>query len=289
MYMPHGFVGFREAIDMVASHELDFFPTVERLIRALASEVLGAFGVVVGAVDRTEEPKEMGEILALRPGIWRLPRTQDAAQAGGLNLQVHQDGLVLIAIFQETALLEWHKEAQGAPSPEITRMSIVTEPTPKLPCGKYRLEPGYVPFHEIPKVASAWAKSGLIDSDLLHIFDPPTSDSITEALAAGSLSALGVNEQTGAIVPLPASIWRAGPEYTPQSIWALRGDNELVCCEGGPCVPLVTEADLARAFNATSIPPDPPELPESWKPASAIGSTLRANNSETSTPREFRP
>ena len=131
----------------------------------------------------------------------------------------------------------------------------------------------YVAFDQIRIFARAWAKAGTIDRDLLPLLDPPDADSLTEALATGLLPAFGICKRTGEIVPLPPSTWRMEVGGFLQSLWAIRGDDIVAGLDGDPCLPVVTRADLARALQATSIPPDPPELPSGWQPAAPIPAT----------------
>ena len=122
-------------------------------------------------------------------------------------------------------------------------------------------------------VARGWAQSGTIDRDLLPLLDPPDADSMTEALASGLLPTFGISKRTGEIIPLPPSTWRMEVGGFSQSLWAIRGDDVRSGHDSDPCLPVVTRADLARALQATSIPPDPSELPVGWKPATPIRPT----------------
>ena len=133
--------------------------------------------------------------------------------------------------------------------------------------------PGILAFDQIPIFARAWAKAGTIDRDLLPLLDPPDVDSLTEALATGLLRAFGISKRTGEIVHLPPSTWRMEVGGFLQSLWAIRGDDIVAGVDGDPCLPVVTRADLARALQASSIPPDPPELPSGWQPAAPIPAT----------------
>ena len=96
---------------------------------------------------------------------------------------------------------------------------------------------------------------------------------LTQALATGLLPTFGICKRTGEIIQLPPSTWRMEVGGFLQPLWAIRGDNIVSGADGETCLPVLTRADLARALQAKSIPPDPPELPAGWKPATPIHPT----------------
>jgi hypothetical protein len=271
MFLSKGYQTFPVAVIVYCGDNEDYDIFVERLGSALASEELVADGIVVGAAESDDDPPEMGRIIPIRPQIWRTSRARNAVAGSKPTERLYQDGLVLFPIIQESMLDAWHKtgsEGQRAMSAsELGR----TRSVPGLSYGVHALPAGYVAFDQISNIARIWAKRGNIDPDLMLLLDPLDTDAMTEALAAGSLRAFGINKRTGAIVPLPPSIWRMEVSGAPQSIWAIGGHDVLASPDGDPCLPVITRADLARSFEAKEIPPDPDELPEGWQPASPLG------------------
>lgn len=270
MFMPKGYHGFQVAA-LIYSDDTDpnnnFDMIVDRLGTALASEELVADGIVVGIAEGDSEPPEMGQILPIRPEVWRTTRTRNALVGSKPTEQLYQDGLVLFPIIRELALDAWHQgQSEGQPAASPSE-SGGTPGVPGLSYGVHAVPAGYVTFDRISNLARVWAKSGNIDPDLMLLLDPPDTDAMTEALAAGSLRAFGINKRTGAIVSLPPSVWRMEVSGAPQSIWAIGGHDVLAGPDGELCLPVITRADLARSFQAKEIPPDPEELPEGWQPA----------------------
>ena len=277
MFVPYGYFEFRRAAALVPDFDDDWGsddPKGERLGSALASGDLVAHGVVVG-VSWDCNNQELGRILELRPEAWRMPGAREALLSEHPTGQLHQDDYILAPIIQRSAFLEWRKAEFENPPPQ-PQPSVT--PMPGLSYGVHAIPSGYIAFDQIRIVARAWADAGVIDRDLLLLLDPPDTNSLTQALATGLLPAFGICKRTGEIIHLPPSTWRIEVGGFLQSLWAIRGDDVVSGPDGDPCLPVLTRADLARALQATTIPPDPPELPSGWEPAAPIPATPTGMN-----------
>lgn len=270
MFLPKGYSSFRAAAFLL-SDDGDSgtnFPTdCERLGSALASGELAAEGIVVGAVDYDEDPRELGEIRSLRPETWRTPGARDAVIGKDPTERLVQDGFVLCPIIETAALFAWDTAESAGKRSVTPDVPCGTNAVPGLSYGVHAVPAGYVTFDQITNIARTWAKDGNIEPDLMVLLDPPDTDAVTAALATGSLRAFGINKRTGAIVSLSPAIWRMEVSGAPQSIWAIGGHDVLAGPDREPCLPVITRADLARSFQAKEVPPDPDELPDGWQAA----------------------
>jgi hypothetical protein len=275
MFVPHGFLEFRRAAALVPDCDDDWGsddPKGERLGSALASGDLVSHGIVVGAVWRGDV-EGLGDIRELRPEAWRRPGAREAVLGAEATGQLLQDDFIMRPIIECSAFYAWQRAEFEKPMQTLgNRASSVTAMT-GLPCGVHAIPTGFVAFDQIHVVAHASAEEGLIDRDLLPLLAPPDTDCLTEALVSGLLPAFGISKRTGEIVHLPSSTWRMDVGGCLQSLWAIRGDDVVAGADGDPCLPVLTRADLARALKATTIPPDPPELPSGWQPAAPIQAT----------------
>lgn len=280
MFVPNGYMEFRHAAALVPDCDDGWGsddPKCERLGGALASGDLIAHGVVVGAAWNDEvEVEGLGTIRELKPEAWRMPAARNAVMGQNATGQLRQDDYILTPIIQRSAFLAWRKVEFATPLDTAHEQQSSNTGMPGLSYGVHAIPSGYVAFDQIRIVARGWAQSGTIDRDLLPLLDPPDANSMTEALASGLLPTFGISKRTGEIIPLPPSTWRMEVGGFSQSLWAIRGDDVRSGHDSDPCLPVVTRADLARALQATSIPPDPSELPVGWKPATPIRPTFVA-------------
>ena len=143
---------------------------------------------------------------------------------------------------------------------------------------------GYLPVHKIPKRARQWAEEGVIDPGFKEVFDGPgfLAEIIGSSLADGTLPAIGVSLNSGALLAILPTAWRrwhrnvegSSQRFTyaieaalaEQCIWM--GDEP----DEQPCYAAVALSDLARWLDAKEIPPEPPEQPAGRQavPGSAI-------------------
>jgi hypothetical protein len=277
MFVPNGYLDFRRAAALVPDCDDDWGSDDlkgERLGSALASGALVAHGVVVGVPwDCTNQ--ELGRIIELRPEAWRMPGAREALLGKQPTGQLRQDDYILAPIIQRSTFLEWRKAEFETPR---SQPQLSTTPMPGLSYGVHAIPSGYVAFDQIRIVARAWAEAGAINQDLLLLLDPPDADSLTQTLVTGLLPAFGICKRTGEIIHLPPSTWRMEVRGFVQSLWAIRGDDVVSGPDGDPCLPVLSRADLARALQATTIPPDPPELPSGSEPAAPIPATPTGRN-----------
>ena len=265
MFLPNGYYWFRQAASLLPDGEDDWGsddPKGECLGAALASGDLVAHGILIGG-EWTQDIQGQGDILPLRPETWRLPNAADCMLGKEATNRLVQDDMVFAPIIQKQAFLDWRNQVNPLPS---TREGAVAG----LSYGVHAVPAGYVTFDRVASVARAWAEAGTIDRDTLALLDPPDTDSMTEALASGSLPAFGIEKRTGQIINLPPATWRMEVAGAPQSIWAIGGSDVLAGPGAEPCLPVLSRADLARALGASAVPPDPSERPEGWRPAQRL-------------------
>ena len=269
MFLPKGYFDFNTAFVVAGGLDKDG-GGIGRIGGALASGELVSQGIVAGYLRYDAEEPGLGSIVTLRPETWRRPGTREAVTGLNAEMRLYQDELSIVPIIEEAALLAWDKADREGHQPVQVASSGTTDGSRGLSFGVHPVPAGYVTFDRIPSLARAWAKEGTIDPGLMVLLDPPDTDSMTMALANGSLRAFGVSRRTGEILTLPPSVWRMDLDGVSQSFWAVGGNDVMSGPDGETCLPIISRADLARCLEATEIPPDPEELPEGWQKATRL-------------------
>jgi hypothetical protein len=192
-----------------------------------------------------------------------------------------QDDYILTPIIERAAFFEWSKAEFKQPAETASEQEPAVRKVPEASYGVHPIPAGYLAFDQVHVTARVWADEGVIDCELLPLLDPPDADCLTEAVASGLLTTLGMNKRTGNMLHLPASAWRTLVGGFPQSPWSLRGEI-MVEGDADPYLPLLAQSDLARALLARNLPPDPADLPACWSPAVPITAAARPANSAES-------
>jgi hypothetical protein len=238
MFVPNGYLEFHRAAALVPDFGDDGGRDNlqgERLGSALASGDLIAHGVVVGAKWQGDgEIEELGTIRELRPEAWRMPRAREAVLGKDGTGCLYQDDYILTPIIQRTAFFAWRKAEFDRPLDTMSEQQSCATPMPGLSSGVHAVPSGYVTFDQIRIVARGWADAGVIDHDLLLLLDPPDTDSLTEALASGSLPAFGISKRTGEIIHLPPSTWRMGVSGSHEVTMCCRDRRVIHVCRLSP-------------------------------------------------------
>ena len=269
MFLPKGYFDFNTAFVMAGGLDKEG-GGLDRIGSALASGELVSQGIVAAYFEYDNGSPGLGSLVTLRPETWRRPETREAVTGLDAEMRLYQDGLCLVPIIEKAALRAWDKADREGHQPVQAATSGKTDGSRGLSFGVHPVPAGYVTFDRILSLARAWAKEGTIDPNLMVLLDPPDTDSMTMALANGSLRAFGVSRRTGKILTLPPSVWRMDVDGVSQSFWAVGGNDVMSGRDGEACLPIISRADLARCLEATEIPPDPDELPEGWQKATRL-------------------